>query len=96
MSAAHHNTDRSNAYCYCPIGRDHGNLPADERHQIVTAMLRNHDVIIETDRGGTRITKTATSPMGWGARARRTLESYGINAGMPGGEVYIPAEVFNR
>lgn len=95
----HHNTDRSHAYCHCSLGHDHGNLPIEDREQILRLLLRHHDFALISDRRGTMIVKTVMSPSGWATRAHRLLTSYGLNPRyevMSVSGVYVVAEAFNR
>lgn len=51
----HHNTDHSNAYCHCPIGRDHGNLPIAFRENTLRRILAGFAFDLVSDKGYTLI-----------------------------------------
>ena len=38
----HNNTDRSNAFCHCAIGVNHGNLPLPIRAAVIDHLLTGH------------------------------------------------------
>lgn len=44
MASDHKNTDYGNTTCFCPIGKDHGNLPMEQRETVLRAILRHCDV----------------------------------------------------
>lgn len=49
MREAHNNTDESNRFCYCAIGQNHGNLPAEIREAILRHILQCLDVVLISD-----------------------------------------------
>lgn len=97
----HHNTAHG-TYCYCSIGHDHANLPIENAHAIVLAMLRHQEIAITAGRRGVEIRKVShATPNGWLTTAKRTLDSYGI-AARPEVDrnqrtyLLVPLEAFNR
>jgi hypothetical protein len=95
----HRNSDRSNAYCHCRIGTDHGNMPQAERETVLRLLLRGQDVTFVSDRRGTLVVPADRTHT---ARMRNVLRSYEIDPEFrsstdDGGRgLYVAAETFNR
>lgn len=97
----HRNTDRSNAYCHCSIGADHGNIAEETAEFIVSALLRLYDVELSTSHRGVQISRTPTSPRGWVTGVLRVLRSYGFKPNTEPDRnqrtvVLVALEAFNR
>lgn len=73
---AHNNTDRSNAYCYCAIGADHGNLPAQVREGLLRHLLAAHDIQLESTSDYTMIRAERSEPL---AKISKTLRQFGFD-----------------